>query len=136
MVTYPTSLDIDYMICFGLPHQATIIKKSLFFEVGMYDESYKIISDWVFFMEALFTKSASYGMLESPVVLFDKSGISSQYAYTKKIIDEHLNFISTKYPTYVDFYKKNSPYVKKYFRGIPRWKRYWKKFIFLQFNKL
>jgi glycosyltransferase involved in cell wall biosynthesis len=136
LVTYPTSLDIDYMICFGLPHQATIIKKSLFFEVGMYNESYKIISDWVFFMEALFTKSASYGMLESPVVLFDRSGISSQYAQTKKIINEQLDFISTNYPTYVDYYKSNSPYVKKYFRGIPRWKRFLKKFMFLQFNKL
>jgi hypothetical protein len=27
---FPKVLSLDYMICFGLPHQATIINKSLF----------------------------------------------------------------------------------------------------------
>ena len=75
-------------------------------------------------------------MIDSPVVLFDKSGISSQYAYVKKIILEQLDYISKKFPDYIDFYKRNSPYVKKYFRGIPRWKRWWKKIIFMNFNRI
>ena len=126
LVNYPTSLNLEYMICNVLPHQATIIKKSLSQQVGLYNENYKIISDWVFFMEALFDQSATYGMIDSPVVLFDKSGISSQYAYTRKIITEQLDYIAQRYPAYVGYYKMNSPYVKKYFRGIPRWKRFWK----------
>lgn len=136
LVTFPSELNLEYMICYGLPHQATIIRKSLFQEVGFYNENYKIISDWVFFMQALFQQSASYGMIEAPVVLFDKSGISSQYAYTRKIIIEQLNYIAEKHPAYVSFYKMNSPYVKKYFRGIPRWKRFWKKFLFQTLNKI
>lgn len=136
LVRFPADLNLEYMICYGLPHQATIIRKSLFQELGLYNENYRIISDWVFFMNALFEKSASYGMIDSPVVLFDKSGISSQYAYVKKIILEQLDYISKKFPDYIDFYKRNSPYVKKYFRGIPRWKRWWKKFIFMNFNRI
>jgi glycosyltransferase involved in cell wall biosynthesis len=136
LVNYPNSLNLEYMICYGLPHQATIIKKSLFQQVGLYNENYKIISDWVFFMQALFDQSATYGMIDSPVILFDKSGISSQYAYTRKIIIEQLDYIAARYPAYVGYYKMNSPYVKKYFRGIPRWKRFWKKFLFQTFNKI
>ena len=34
VVSYPDFLSFDYMICGGLPHQATAIKKSLFDKVG------------------------------------------------------------------------------------------------------
>lgn len=134
LVSFPATLDLEYMICFGLPHQATVIRKSLFEETCLYNEDYKIISDWVFFMEALFCQSATYSKIDTPVVLFDKSGISSQYKYTRKIIAEQLDYLSKKFPAYVSFYKRNSPYVKKFFRGIPRWKRLWKKIVFHNFN--
>lgn len=54
LYSYPDELSLDYMIIYGLPHQATLIQRSLFHKIGGYSTKYKIISDWVFFMEALF----------------------------------------------------------------------------------
>ena len=131
---FPEVLSLDYMICYGLPHQATIIKKSLFDKVGLYDERFSIISDWVFFMEALFIHNATYKYVNITPINFDGSGISNQTKYVKKIMTEQLYYISKRFPSKIDLYKKNSPYVKKYFRTMPRWKRIFLKYLFNKFN--
>lgn len=131
---FPDKLSLDYMISYGLPHQATIINRSLFNKVGFYNENYKIISDWVFFMEALFFHNASYKYLNEDVVYFDGSGISNQSKYLKSIIREQIHYISKRFPTKLILYKSTSPYVKKYFRTMPRWKRFFFRILFLYFN--
>jgi hypothetical protein len=131
---FPNILSLDYMICFGLPHQATIIKKSLFEKISFYDEKYKIISDWVFFMEALFFNKATYIHIDLSVVNFDISGISNQNIFVKTIIVEQLDYINKRFPEKVSLYKSKSPYVKKYFRSMPRWKRLILRFLFIKFN--
>ena len=133
---FPEILTLDYMICYGLPHQSTIIKKSLFTRVGFYDEKYKIISDWVFFMEAIFFHNATYKYVDLTSINFDGSGISNQAKYLRTIISEQLDYISKRFPSKVDLYKSNSPYVKKYFRSMSRWKKYVLKFLFIKYNIL
>ena len=133
---FPKILSLDYMICFGLPHQATIINKDLFDRVGFYDERYSIISDWVFFMESIFFYNATYEYVDVTAINFDASGISNQNKYLQTIISEQLDYISKKFPSKIDLYKTNSPYVKKYFRSMPRWKKIFFKFIFMNFNIL
>jgi glycosyltransferase involved in cell wall biosynthesis len=131
---FPELLSLDYMICYGLPHQSTIIKKSLFNRVGFYDENYSIISDWVFFMEALFFHNATYKYVDITSINFDGYGISNQTKYLNKIILEQLDYITKRFPSKVELYKSHSPYVKKYFRSIPRWKKYVLKILFMKFN--
>lgn len=133
---YPEILSLDYMICYGLPHQATFIKKSLFYKVGFYNENYKIISDWVFFMEALFFHNATYKYVDVTAINFDASGISNQIKFLRTIIIEQLDYISKRFPAKLSLYKDNSPYVKKYFRTMPRWKKIFLKKIFIKFNIL
>ncbi len=133
---YPDTITLDYMICYGLPHQATIINKSLFNKIGLYNEKYKIISDWVFFMEALFYHNATYKHVDEDVIYFDGSGISNQKKHLRTIIKEQVHYISLRFPQKLVLYKTDSPYVKKYFRQIPRWKRYFLKFIFQNFNHI
>jgi hypothetical protein len=136
LLKFPDVLSLDYMICYGLPHQATIIKKSLFDKIGLYNENYKIISDWVFFMEALFFHNATYKYVNVTAINFDGSGISNQTKYLRTIINEQLDYISNRFPLKLDLYKSNSPYVKKYFRTMPRWKRFILKYLFIKFNIL
>ena len=131
---YPEVLSLDYMISYGLPHQATIINKSLFDKIGLYNENYKIISDWVFFMEALFYHNATYKYFNKDVVYFDGTGISNQSKYLKCIIREQIHYLSIRFPSKLSLYKSNSPYVKKYFRSMPRWKRFISKPLFLYSN--
>ena len=53
-------------------------------------ENYKIISDWVFFMEALFYHNATYKHVNADVIYFDGSGISNQKKYLQTIIKEQI----------------------------------------------
>ena len=58
-------------------HQATFIKNDLFIN-SMYDETYKIISDWKFFVEKLIFENASFRNTEIVIVRYDSTGISSR----------------------------------------------------------
>jgi glycosyltransferase involved in cell wall biosynthesis len=131
---FPDFLTLEFMICYGLPHPSTVIKKKLFDKIGPFDINYKIISDWVFFMEALFYHKASYFHINKPLVIFDGTGISNQNSYLKQTIQEQLDYISKRFPQHLFYYKMNSFYVRKYFRQIPIWKRYFLKYAFIFFN--
>lgn len=133
---YPDKLSIEYMIAYGLPHQGTFISRNLHNSVGGYSTGYKIISDWVFFMESIFIKKATYIHIDSVISVFDGHGMSQKEENLSLIIFEQIDYISKRFPKYLHYYKVNSPQVKKYFRKLPRWKRYFKKFLFFSFNRL
>ena len=136
IVSYPSKLTLDFMICGGLPHQATLIRRSLFHQVGLYNENYKIISDWVFFMESLFFYNASYKHIPFVLSNFEGGGLSSNSLYTKDIIIEQLDYLNKRFPNSIKIYLCNSPYVKKYLRQKPRLIRWFYKFYLYYFNKL
>lgn len=60
-----------------LPHPTTFIKKELFTTVGLYDEDFEIISDWKFFILALFKHNCSYKKINETLSTFYADGISS-----------------------------------------------------------
>ncbi|MFV8339781.1 glycosyltransferase family 2 protein [Flavobacterium sp. LB3P21] len=70
-------LDLYVSSYYSLLHPVTFIKKELFNTVGLYDEKYKIISDWKFFMLALFKFNCSYKKIEAKLTTFYLGGISS-----------------------------------------------------------
>lgn len=45
--------NITYFLSSTLPHQATFIKSSLFWKIGLYDTTYKVSADWVFWIKAI-----------------------------------------------------------------------------------
>ena len=61
----------------SLPHQASFIRYSLFSSVGLYDESYRIISDWKWFIQAILIHGASCEFLPIVISFFAGNGISS-----------------------------------------------------------
>lgn len=54
------SISLHKLCIHSLPHQASLIRRSLFDEIGNYNESYKIVSDWEFFLKALVIHGKSY----------------------------------------------------------------------------
>lgn len=66
-----------YDLCTGaIDHQASFIKR----EVALrhpYDEKYKIVSDWKFFIEALIIDNCTFYYTDTIVVNVDMSGISN-----------------------------------------------------------
>lgn len=59
-----------------LNHQATFVRRSVF-DKCQYDERFKIVSDWKFWVEAIFFQGCSYQMLDLVVAEQDMSGISN-----------------------------------------------------------
>lgn len=59
-----------------LSHQAAFIRRSLFMD-GLYDESFKLVSDWSFFIEKLILKNCSYRYLDRVIANYDMKGVST-----------------------------------------------------------
>lgn len=80
----------------SLPHQASFIKHSIFKEIGLYDESYRIVADMKFFYEAIIQKNKSLFHVPFTIVHYDGSGLSNQSMSTVKeetlrVIDSFLS---------------------------------------------
>ena len=66
-----------YTLCTGaVDHQASFIKRNVALR-HPYDEKYKIVSDWKFFIEALVIDNCSFFYTETIVVDVDMNGISN-----------------------------------------------------------
>lgn len=74
---YPKILSFDFFCIGALNHQAVFIKRSLFNKVGGYNESYKLISDWLFTVESFLFHKATYKHLNLTVCNYDQNGYSA-----------------------------------------------------------
>ncbi|MBR4052503.1 MAG: glycosyltransferase [Alistipes sp.] len=72
----PQKVTAKFFFTSTLPHQATFIWRNLF-DIQKYDRSYRIVSDWKFWIEMLIQNNKSYKTIPVVIALFDNSGISS-----------------------------------------------------------
>ncbi|MDO9000944.1 MAG: glycosyltransferase family 2 protein [Bacteroidota bacterium] len=76
---YPENLTFNQLYTKSIPHSGgSFIKKELFIKNGEYDEKYKIVSDWKFFIQALVVNGATYKHISKPFAIFDLEGISTK----------------------------------------------------------
>lgn len=74
----PESVGFDFFVQHGtIWHPCAFIKKTLFDRCGYYNEAYRIISDWEFFMKSVVLHSASYEHFKRIVACFPVDGISA-----------------------------------------------------------
>lgn len=93
IVSYPSLLRFSDFYLGGICHQSVFIKKSLFERIGLYDEDLKIVSDWKFFILALFKYNCSYKKVDEILATFYLGGISSQvnnFEERSIVIKEHF----------------------------------------------
>ena len=72
-----SELNMPYFISSTLPHQATFIKKELLLQCGMYNTDYRIVSDWIFWIEAIVKQKCSVKILPEYVSFMEKGGVSN-----------------------------------------------------------
>lgn len=60
----------------GMPHQSTFIKKDLFDEFGLYDESLKAVADWKFFVNAMVYHKVSSEFIPKKIAVYASGGVS------------------------------------------------------------
>ena len=95
-------------------HQATFYKKEVLIELGSFDESNKIISDWAFFIKALLTKK-SFQKISLDICIAEEPGESNvsfsaiQLERKKYLLKKHFfrYFIYLFFESPVVFIKRN-----------------------------
>jgi hypothetical protein len=85
----------------SLPHPATFIKRSLFKDIGLYNECNLIVSDWEFFNLAVNKFCCSYKHIPLNITNFSLDGISSKPEYADLIGKEIENSLKKNFSTFL-----------------------------------
>lgn len=129
----PASLSFYQFYIHTLPHQAALIKSSLFKEIGLYNEEYKIVADWAFFTLAVckYRKTAKY--IDMPISYFVLDGVGSVGNYDQ-IDRERSHFLKINFPIFLRDYDDYSAI--KDLRILKCWNVFKKTFIYRFLKKV
>lgn len=94
---FPPKLSLEFMTNDSLPHPSTFYKKQIF-EIFKYDESYRIVSDWLLNWQ-LFFHGYSFNHIDVLVTEYNLEGISSKE--TDLCLKETIDALSTHTPSYL-----------------------------------
>ena len=97
IVPYPEKLRFSDFYFGTLCHQSTFIKKVLFDKFGLYDENLKIVSDWKFFIVALFKYDCSYLKVDTILTTYYLDGISSELANKRIFYEEKQEVLNSDF---------------------------------------
>lgn len=111
--TYPAVLSFQYFLQDTLPHPATLIKRALLIESGLYSEDLKIVSDWKFFMNAICLKSVKYKACDEIITVFCTDGISSHPENMPLIDLERKTVLRSSYSAFLPDYNEHEEGRKK-----------------------
>ncbi|WP_411972304.1 glycosyltransferase family 2 protein [Sphingobacterium sp. Lzh-3] len=96
----PAELTLSFWLFSALNHQSTAIRRSLFFQYGFYDRSFKITSDWQFFVNLFFQHRRSFIYIDALLAKYDLHGISSDSYHSATHMIEREVFIKKNYPQF------------------------------------
>ena len=130
--TFPEKLSFSFFYSRSLSHQSTFIRRKLFFDIFLYNEEYKIASDWEVFMYAICQKNVPYKHINLPISKFDFSGISSISKYNNLAKEERIQSINKYFPLFADDYILVSELNSKRFKQIFHIQGYRKAWKFLK----
>ena len=102
--TYPENLSFSFFYTSCINHQSTFIRKSLFFYLFYYNEKYKIVADWEFFIYTICSKNVPYKYLAKTIANYDFTGISSLDKYKFLAKEEKQEVIEKYFPLFAKDY--------------------------------
>lgn len=102
---YPDQLSFRFFCERSLGHPATFIRRELFTNHGMYDLSYAIAADWVFFTRVICKHNASTKHLPLLLSIFDMSGMSNNPVNEARIAEERFRLLSSEFPLFFADYR-------------------------------
>lgn len=88
-----------------LPHQGSFIRKSLFESIGLYDEQYTIISDWIFFLLAICKYNCSYKYIDIFITICGRDGISCNPENWDHIVSDRKKELQRHFPALIRDYE-------------------------------
>ncbi|MDF2447535.1 MAG: glycosyltransferase [Bacteroidota bacterium] len=101
---YSDELKYSTFFYSSIGHPVSFIRKNLFDKIGLYNESLQIVSDWEFFIIALFKYSCSYQHIDIVITFFEGGGVSSNELSRQLQIDERREVLKQQFPLMYDDY--------------------------------
>jgi glycosyltransferase involved in cell wall biosynthesis len=101
-VSSPESISLHKLCIHSLPHQASLIRRKLFDETGNYNESYRIASDWEFFLKALILGEKSYQHISMDISYFKVGGVSNRKENFDLAYQESNDILRRLFPKFAD----------------------------------
>ncbi|MEH3113314.1 glycosyltransferase family 2 protein [Pedobacter terrae] len=101
---FPDQLNFAFFFEQNISHQASFIKKSLFKTIFLYNENFKIVSDWEFFTYAICKREASYKHLDIIITNYDATGISSNTDNHLLMNSERETSLNIHFPEFIADY--------------------------------
>lgn len=74
---YPDDLTLYFFMKSSLPHQSTLFKKTVFEEMGHYNEKYKVGADRAFYIKCFMNGSYKFQHIKQQLTIYDLSGLSN-----------------------------------------------------------
>jgi len=102
---YPEKLTFNHFYIHTLPHQGSFIKTSLFSEIGMYSEEYKIVADWAFFVLAICKFNKSFKYIDMAISYFILDGLGSVESNWENVKSERKHFLEQHFSILIEDYK-------------------------------
>lgn len=131
--TYPEKLSFSFFFKGSLSHQSTFIRRTLFSTVFLYNEEYKIASDWEFFIYSICYKNIPYKYLNMTVSDFDFTGISSVDKFKHIGNAERRMTLEKYFPLFIDDYTYVSEFKSKRIEQVLHIQQYPIAWKFLKF---
>ncbi len=90
---YPDELTPYYFMRTSLPHQSTLFSRTVFDDMGMYDEKYRIAADRAFYIKCFMSGVIKFQHITYPLTQFDLSGVSNDsYLLKEKEAEDEAVF--------------------------------------------
>ena len=110
---YPDKLTLPFIYKYSLGHPSTFIKRELFKDM-LYEEKYRIISDWAFFITQILLFNRTTKHLNFAVSYFNVYGISSDPKSGNLIMQERSDFFKNNFPYLIsEFYQNHTTLQEK-----------------------
>ncbi len=94
----PAYLTFEHFISSTVWHPVSFIKRSLFLKYGFYNEQYKIVSDYDFFLKTIIVNQVSYKHVSLPISVYKVEGISSVKENEELHFSERKKVLETYFP--------------------------------------
>lgn len=98
---YPEVLSFSYFVKDTLPHPATFIAKKAFEKTALYNEDFKILSDWKFFLDSICKYNLTYKKINATLSTFYIGGMSSNPSNRAIKQGEKQQVLQEDYATFV-----------------------------------
>ena len=101
---FPPKLTFYWLFTEYLPHNCMLIKRSLFEQIGLYNETYRIVADWEFYLKALARYNCTYRHYNMVLASMADGGVSNAPEYNQHVAAERDAVIRDAFPLFYEDY--------------------------------